>query len=155
MSAPAGFNTQVSTLSGIARLRPIFSLGPGCTFEPSYALVLPWRSGSDGTAKVLTSVAGLDFGFSPWHWLKWRVGPGVESNWIFTQASAVELNNGTGTTAFYLPGGTSSSWELLVETGIELSFFQSISLGMEIWVAQALGASRRRFNGAIYLGVRL
>lgn len=155
VNVPAGYASQVSTLTGLVRARPLFSIGHSLSFEPSFALLVPWRSGSDGFAKVITSFTSLDFGISPFSWLKWRLGTALQWNWTLTQPSAVDLNNGTSTSTFYLPGGTSSSFVLLVETGLEFHLTASLSFGVDVWVSQVANATRRRFNGMVYFGVQL
>lgn len=155
LSAPAGYTTQVSSLSGWVRARPVFFLTRSITWEPSAAILVPWRSGNDGFAKTVTSFFAFDFGIPLVSWVRLRAGTALQWVLIWGQGNAVDLNNGTGTTTFYTPAGTSNGFSLLAEAGLEFKLAMNVSLGVEIWVSQIANASRRRFMGAAYLGVML
>ena len=155
LSAPAGYTTQVSTLTGLLRIRPKFSVSSSLAFEPSFGLLVPWRSGADGFAKVVTSFTALDFSVTFLSRCAFRFGTALQWNWSLTQAGSLELNNGSGTSTFYLPGGTSSSFQLLVEAALEFRLTPTLSLGVEAWASQVMSPTKRRFSAAAYLGVQL
>ncbi len=153
-SAPEGYGNQVSVLSGLLRLRPSLPVASSVYFEPSLGFLLPWRSGADGFAKVLTSLLALDMAFGT-PVFKWRVGTAVRWSLTLSRSEAVELNNATSTSVFYLPGGGSSIFLLLVETAVEVRVASGISLGAEIWLSEVASRARRRLSGAFYVGVTL
>ena len=123
-------------------------------FEPSVGFILPWRAGADGFAKQLTSYFGLDFAVR-WGRLKWRAGPGLQWNLLLTQYGAVDLDNATATTTFFVPSGGRSTFLLLMETGLELQLSQQFSLGWDFWFSEIANSDRRRICSALYLGVSL
>ncbi len=155
ISAPGGFTSQVSTMTGLLRARPIVEVAKGVSFEPGVAVLVPWRNGANGFSKTITSFYTFDFGWNLFSRLNWRFGTGLQWDATLTQPQAVDLNNGTGTSTFFIPGGSSHSFQLLVETGLEFSITKSISFGAEAWISEVASNQRRRFAASLFLGVYL
>ncbi len=153
-STAEGYGNQVSTLSGMLRFRPSVPVASSVSFEPSLGLLVPWRNGADGFAKTLTSWLGLDFALGT-AGFKWRFGTALQWKLLMTKSQAVELNNATSTSIFYLPGGTASAFLFLVETGIEVQIAKGVSLGAEAWFSEVASRARRRIHGALYMGITL
>lgn len=154
-SAPAGYAGQVSTLAGFLRARKALSLSSSFGWEPSIGLLLPWRSGGDGFAKTFMVHGGVGFGVNPLQWLRVRFGPGLLWRLTITNSEEVSLNNGTGTSGFYLPGGSRSVFQFTADAGLDFRFFQSVSLGFDVWVLEIMNSNRRTMNAAITLGFYL
>ena len=155
LSAAPNYASEVSTIAGFARIRPMMPLTSSINFEPSLGFLVPWRSGHDGFAKTITSILGIDLGWALTSWFKLRVGSALQWNLIWGQGSSVTLNNGTGTATFYSPEGMSNGFLFLVEAGIEFHVTSSVSLGAELYVSRLMNAEQRRFLGAAYLGIYL
>src|SRR4051794_24641707 len=51
---PKAMQSEVSTIAGFARARWGIHLSRSLFFEPSFATLIPWRSGADGTVKTFT-----------------------------------------------------------------------------------------------------
>jgi hypothetical protein len=146
---------QETSVSGFLRVRHGFSLGKRFTFEPSFGALLPWKSGVDGFSKLFTFHLGLDFGVPVFSFLKWRLGPGIQFLVFAQGGSEVPLNNGTGTSTFYVPGTWRVGFLGIVETGIEAALTKNISLGLDIFIVDIASSARRRVNSALTVGIVL
>jgi len=154
-SAPDGFANEVSEIKGVLRIRRGWHLGKRFYFEPNFSLVLPWRSGADGSSRAFTSVLGLEMGVSLVSFLSWRVGPGVQSLFMTSSAETVLLNNGTATSTFFLPNRMTLSWLLTVDTGFTVSLGRGWSLNADLFVANLANHLRRRYHATMTLGYQL
>lgn len=155
LAAVPGYAGRVSTLAAFLRARRGVSLSTSWNWEPSLGMLLPWRSGADGFAKTFMIQASLPIGYSPWSWLHFRAGPGVLWRLTLTNSEAVSLNNGNGTSTFYIPGGSKSVVLLTVDAGLELRVSQTVSLNFDVWVSEIANTQRRTFNAAMTLGFYL
>jgi hypothetical protein len=155
LSAPAGYASQVSSISGFLRARRGFGLGGRFTFEPAIGARFPWISSADGTALTFTFQFDLDLKYDLFPFLSVRAGPGVLYLLTASSASTVNLSNGTGTSAFYMPGGVEGVFLLTAASGLEVKLFRGISLNLDVWIPDIGSGSRRRLEGAISLGLRL
>jgi hypothetical protein len=155
LSAPAGYASQVSSISGFFRARRGFNLGGPFTFEPGIGTRIPWRSSADGTALTFTFQLDLDLRYDLFSFLSLRAGPGLEVLTTAASAKTVSLSNGTSTSQFYVPGGVSGIFLATISAGLELKLFRGISLNLDIWLPDIGSSSRRRLEGAASLGLRL
>jgi hypothetical protein len=152
----AGANgSNVSTLAAFFRARKLIPLMTGFGWEPSVGLLLPWRSGGDGFAKTFIMHAAFGVGITPLSWLHLRLGPGLLWRLTIANAEQVTLNNGTGNSGFYIPGGSRSVFQFTADAGIDFRLLQSVSLGLDVWVVEIASSSRRTFNAAASLGFYL
>ncbi len=153
--APSGFENQVSSFSGYARIRATLLLGKKLGWEPSVGTLIPWKSGKDGNVRKFTSHLDLTFTYPFANWLRFRLGPGVQ--WLLSIADGgpVELNNGTSTSTFYTPGYASHSFTLTAQSGLSFLLDSKVSLNLEIYGSGLLNRLRRNFDIAATLGWRL
>lgn len=152
----AGANADdVSSFSGFIRARRGMALASWLSIEPSFGSIVPWRGSADGFAKVLILHTCLDFGIVPLRWLKFRFGSGLFWQLTLSNEETVTLNNGGGTTAFYVPGGSQSSYLFSVQGGLEVRLSETWSVLVDTWVTGIANPSLRNINGAVSLGVHL
>lgn len=146
---------DASVLTGAARLRRGWHLGRGIFFEPSLGAVFPWKSGVDGNVRQYTFLVGLDFGYAPWSFLRLRGGPGMHWMIVDSTEQTVSLQNGTGTSDFYIPGAFRHGFIFTANAGLELLFFQRVSLVADLYLLNPASADRRRLYASLLVGVRL
>lgn len=146
--------SYVSTIAGFLRGRGNIRLGNRWLIEPSIGALIPWRSSVDGNAKTFTFQAEFDLAFGLTNWLKISGGAGI--HWVMTVSvfDDVVLNNGTGTSTFYAPGGISNAFSLTADAGIELLLSRRLSINLDVYVASPADSLRRRLHGAITVGYR-
>lgn len=154
-SAPSGYSGKVGSLVGFLRLRRGYSLGKNFYFEPSYAVLLPWRTSADGTTKTFTSQLDLDLGVPLFKFLKFRVGPGLQWLFILPSGQSVDLDNGTSTSTFFTPSKVANSFVATVQSGFEIRFSRKISLNLDVFFLDIASRDRRHYNAAASLGVTL
>lgn len=154
-AASPGYATQVSSLAGFLRARKSVPLFSGLGWEPSVGLLIPWISGADGFAKTFLVHTAVGFGYAPLSWWRFRIGPGLLWRLTITNAEQVSLNNGTGSSGFYIPGGSRSRFQFTADFGMDLKLFQSVSLGFDVWIVEIASSARRSMNAAITLGFYL
>lgn len=145
----------VSTIAGFLRARGGIRVARRWWIEPSIGSLIPWRSSLDGNAKTFTFQGEMDVAFALTNWLKVSAGPGL--HWVFTASSFEEilLNNGTGFSTFYGPGGFSNSLALTTDAGLEVVFSRKLSLSLDVFVASVASRLRRKVHAAITVGYRL
>ncbi|MBY0371556.1 hypothetical protein K2X33_12785 [bacterium] len=124
-------------------------------WEPSFALLLPWQTDNEGGTRTFTGQFASDLGASLFSWLRFRAGVSLQGIFALSSPQSIDLNNGTGTSTFYSPGGTSIGLICLVEAGLEFILSPKLSVGLEVWSSEVLSSSRRRFQGAAYLGLKI
>lgn len=153
---PDEFRPKVSHVTGMLRLRPMFSLGKGFFFEPALGILLPWHSGADGNVKVFTSHFDLGLGIPIFSFLGLRLGPGLQWTGIVSSGAAIELNNGsaTSTSTFYTPGKFASTYLLTVQGALVIKI-KRVSINFECYVTDVASRLRRAIDGAVMLGVQL
>lgn len=142
-------------MGGFFRARPGFHLGKAFYFEPSFGLVLPWKSGLDGSVKSFVFQGGLDLGIPLFSFLKFRLGPGLLGIWNASKGKTVKLSNGTGTSDFFNPNLTVIQFLYTVDGGLGVRFSNHISLHLDAYVMNIANRSKRSFNGAATVGIIL
>jgi hypothetical protein len=145
----------VSHFAALLRVRRGFHLGKSFFFEPALSTVLPWYSGVDGSVKTFTFHTDLVFLVPIFSFLRLRAGPGIEWAVTVSSAQAIELNNGTGTSTFYTPGGIRAALTATVRGGLEIKFSRRFSLGADLFVQSAASDARRTIQAAATFGVYL
>lgn len=145
----------LSRLTAFSRARLHIPIVGRLQWEPSLGLLLPWRTDNEGAVRTLTTQLGTDFALGITSWMRWRAGVSLQAIIAMSAGQGIELNNGTGTSTFYSPGGISTAWLFLVGSGFEWPLSAKISIGVEVWCSQVLDSARRRLHGAGYLGVAL
>lgn len=158
LNAPAGYASEVSSLTGYFRLRRAVAIGKSnWAFEPALAMLFPWRSGRDGFEKAFTFQLNLDLTYDLFRFLTLRAGPGIEYLMIVSIDERVPLNNGSSTTTstFYVPGGVSNGFQFNWGVGWELRLFSRVSLNADFWATQIASSKRRRYQAALSLGFKL
>lgn len=154
LSAPSGTASNVSTIAGFLRFRTSASLGKNWSLDPGLGTMVPWRSGADGSTKTFMTHFNLDVA-KQWNWFKLRFGPGIFWQLIQSSEESVPLNNGTGTSTFYVPGSSASILLVSANAGMSFRLSQRISLNADVYVLQLMSGARRCFNGSLTLGWRL
>lgn len=157
LSAPAGYGSQIASIAGLVRARPSLRLGKHFLFEPSVALALPWRAGTDGSSKLFTFLIDTDLAIPILSFLQFRVGTGIFGGYFYSSATEVDLNNGSNTTtsAFYSPESSSWLFELTVQAGISLRLSGRLSLNLDALATSVASSTRRSIHGTATLGLRL
>jgi len=153
--APAGYGSEVSSLTGFLRFRKGFSLGKRFYFEPSLALALPWRTNVDGSTMIFPIQFDLDVSVPIFSFLAIRLGPGIYSQLVYGSGGVVQLNNGDSFANFAAPSGLSMSFTFTTEIGLEILLFHHVSLNFDAYVLAIASQARRTYQGAISLGVKL
>ena len=155
LSAPTDYGSRVSTLAGYLRFRRGWHIGKNYTFEPSFGTMVPYRKSADGAARTLISNIDLDIGIPLWNFLRFRTGPGIEWGMIQSTAETILLNNGGGTSSFYMPDRTTHYFLITTQAGFEIHFSRRFTLCTQLIVSNLLSSERRRYNAAVTLGIRL
>lgn len=155
LEAPAGFENKVSSISGYLRLRGVLPIGKKWEWEPAVGTLLPWTSGVDGNEKKFSTHFDLTFSYPLTRWLRFRLGPGVQWLFSFSDGGSVVLNNGTSTSTFYTPAYPSHSFVLTAQSGLSLLLGSRVSLTIEMYGSGLLDRLRRNFDVAATLGWRL
>jgi hypothetical protein len=155
LGAPAGFEDKVSSVSGYVRLRGVLPVGKKWKWEPAIGTLFPWKSGVDGNEKKVTTHLDLTFSYPLTQWLRFRIGPGVQWLFSFSDGGAVDLNNGTSTSTFYTPAYSSHSFVTTAQSGLSFSLSSRASLNIEVYGSGLLDRLRRNFDVAATLGWRL
>jgi len=145
----------VSHYSIYARLRRGFHIGKNFFLEPALSALIPWYSGVDGNSKLFTFHTDLPILIPVFSWLRFRAGPGLEWQWIVTSASTIDLSNGTGTSEFYVPGGTRTVILATVQLGLEFRISKKICANADVTVLSIASSTRRSFQAALGLGIYL
>lgn len=151
-ASPSNVRQEVGALFGIIRIKRAFTLSKRFTFDPSVGGLFPWSAGSDGTARKFIAHTSLDMGANLFSFLKFRLGPGVQMFWLVTEEQDIELQNGTSTSTFYVPGGTVFGALLTVQTALEIRLHQRWYLNLELHTLSIASRERRRFNVLATLG---
>ncbi len=145
----------VSHYSIYARLRRGFSIGKGFYIEPALSTLIPWYSGVDGNSKLFTFHTDFPLLVPVFSWLRLRAGPGIEWQWIVTSAATIDLSNGTGTSDFYVPGGTRTVILATVQLGLEIKFSKKVCANADLTVLSIASSTRRSYQASLGLGIYL
>ncbi|ATH08343.1 hypothetical protein BIY24_10400 [Halobacteriovorax marinus] len=124
-----------------------FHLHDSFSLIPQLAISFP-RSGRDENIKKLT------------YWFQFPVayrlekfqlsfGPGLLYNRISSSGGTQSIRNGTGTTEFPLPNGSSISSNLTLNLGLDWTFYQDISAKFETWIVNLSDSESRSYSYAI------
>lgn len=154
LDAPAGFASKVSSVQAAVRYRLGFAVKKW-RLEPGLTVLFPWRSGADGSTKVFTSHLGLTGVFTLNRLMNLRLGTGVLWELMMASQQTLTLDNGTGTSDFYIPPRNTNTLLLTVQGGLSFALSPKWTLGTEVIVAQVVSAERRRFHALATLGVKL
>lgn len=151
-ATPGAYRSKVGSIAGLARLRRGWHLGKRFFFEPTFGLVIPWRSGVDGTARVFTGQFDLGFEIPLLKFLGFRLGPGIYI--LATQGTGEEvpLNNGTTVSTFYSADGVSFGFQFSTMTGLAIHFSRRVHLNLDAYVLALGSRERRSYNAAVTLG---
>lgn len=157
LSAPAGYATEVSNISGFARIRYDISLGSRWYLEPQFAVMLPWRTSVDGGTKTFVTHFDLDLSIPLFSFLSFRTGTGVYNTLVWGTGNGVELNNGspTNTDTFYAPDAILVSFSLLAHAGLQFNLSDNWFFNLDAYGLQIMSASRRSIHGAASIGLAL
>jgi hypothetical protein len=155
LEAPSGFESKVSSISGYFRLRGVLPVGKKWEWEPSLGTLIPWKSGVDGKEKKFTTHLDLTFSYPLTRWLRFRLGPGVQWLFSFSDGGEVVLNNGNSTSTFYTPAYASHSFTLTAQSGLSFILGSRVSLNLEMYGTGLLNRLRRNFDVVATLGWRL
>ena len=154
LHAPAGFASDVSDCGAYLRPRLGLPISKKVNLEPSFGILLPWRTSADGSAKTFTTQTDFDFVFPLFSFLNFRIGPGFQSLFIFGSGGDVILNNGTTTSVFHTAAGFGLTLNYSLQTGFELRLPGPFSFSPMLYVLDAFSSSRRAYNLSATFGVR-
>lgn len=121
-----------------------FHLLNSLSFDPELSFDFP-SSGDDGYIKTWTYWVQLPMAYR-YKEFKFKFGPGFLFNKISAEGGAVTLNNGTSTSDFPLPNGSSTSRNLTVNLGVDWEFIDDFSTRLEGWVINLSDSESRSFN---------
>lgn len=147
--------SEVSHFTGFLRYRRGMPLSNTFLFEPSFATLLPWFSGADGSVKTFTFHLGLNFRWDLFRFLSFRAGPGIQGDWIYARGAVVSLDNGTSTSNFYIPDGSQWVWLATVHGGVVFRLSERLSLSLDAIIQSVGNRERRRVQLASGLGWQL
>ena len=153
LGTPAAYQSLVSTISGLARVRRGWNLSSTAYFEPTASVAVPWRSAADGDSKTFTAHLALPVAWQR-GFFRLRIGPGLLTLWTRSEAAAIELNNGTATSTFYIPGGDVFAFLLTVDLGIEAWLSRHWGIFVESQWVGLLSRERRGASLAMGVGYR-
>ena len=154
-SVTSGNRSNVAGVTGFFRVRPGFRLLRGFTAEPSLGWVFPWRTGEDGSVNIYTTQLSADFAYRFLSWMKVRIGPGLQWELISSQGQTVTLNNGGGTSDFYLADSSTSAFTLTANLSFEFLIVGGFSLGTDFYVLAPLDSESRDYKIALMAGYQL
>jgi hypothetical protein len=155
VSAQAVDESKVSHFSAYLRLRGGIHIGRNVHWEPAVGTVLPWFNGNDGLTKIYTFHTDAPFLIPIFSFLKLRFGPGIEWQVVSSEASVVELGNGTAKDDFYVPEGSSTVALLTVRTGLEIRLSRRLCVNTDVSILSFANPLRRTVQLALGLGVYL
>ncbi len=73
-------------------------------------------------------------------------GLGTFYHKVTSQAGPVTVNNGSGTSTFYRPGGSVTSYNSTVDFGVEQLIYNKYSARFEGFIFEILSSDRRKFS---------
>lgn len=117
------------------------------TFNPELAISFP-RSGRDENISKLTYWIQFPLAYSL-EQFQFSFGPGLLYNRISSSGGTQSIRNGTGTTEFPLPNGSSISSNLTVNLSTRWKFHENISARIEAWVVNLSDSESRTYSYAI------
>lgn len=155
LESSSEYEKLVGTLSGYLRIRGSLPVGKKWVWEPSFGMLVPWKSGPDGSTKKFNNQVDFTFSYPFYQWLRIRLGPGIHWGLSFSDGGAVVLNNGTSTSTFYTPGYLSQNFTVTAQTGLSFILSSKLSLNLEVYGSGLLDQLRRNFDLAATLGWRI
>ncbi|WP_127717375.1 hypothetical protein [Halobacteriovorax sp. HLS] len=102
--------------------------------------------------------SGRDERISKWsYWLqalgaysykdfKFKFGPGLMMNQISSDGGTQTLNNGTGSSDFPMPNGSSTSRNLTLNTAAQWEFTKDVSTRVEAWIVNVTDSESRSLS---------
>jgi len=84
-----------------------------------------------------------------------RSGPGLQTQLMTSNGETIQLNNGTSTSNFFMPSGSSTSYQFTVQMGIEIRLHKRVSINLDAIILAIADSTRRDVNGALTLGYTL
>lgn len=141
--------TGASTTSGTATYPLFFKYdmqvgSAGYFVAPTVYYTVFSRSDPANSAKVTIWHLLLPYGGNFYGNWDWSAGLGILNRTIQGAGGIVQLNNGTGTSSFALPGGTVSSRVFTVNAGASY-YFNASRFALDL-VAEGAASSKRTFD---------
>jgi hypothetical protein len=121
-----------------------FGLYKDFSFAPEFAFSFP-KSSRDSQISKMSYWAQL-FAIYTYSDFKLKFGPGLIMNRISADGGTQSLNNGTGTSDFPMPNGSSTSRNLTLNTALEWQFINTVSARFEGWVVNLSDSESRSFS---------
>ena len=121
-----------------------FGLYEDFSFAPEFAFSFP-SSGRDPRISKMSYWTQL-FGVYTYEEFKIKFGPGLIMNRVSSDGGTQTLKNGTGTSDFPMPSGSSTSRNLTLNTALEWEFIKSVSARFEGWVVNVSDSESRSFS---------
>jgi len=123
-----------------------FHLFESFTFDPELSFDFP-DSGDDKYITTWTYWIQMPVAYR-YRDLKFKLGPGFLFNRISAEGGTVTLNNGTGSSDFPIPNGSSTSRNLTLNLAVEWNFVKDVSGKVEGWAINLTDSESRSFNYA-------
>lgn len=121
-----------------------FMLTPHWYLAPEIAYVLP-RSAEERITKHLVMFR-LDGMWKPWkEWLNIRLGTSMMVNHMTADGGTREINNGNGTSTFFVPAETRTSVNNTLDFGLE-GVYKNVSLRSQAYVYSLTRSDRRQWS---------
>jgi hypothetical protein len=113
----------------------------GFGFAPSIALTPVAIAGGNGVKKSML-LASLPLAWSLGQSASFKFGPGLLQYSVTGDGGTTQLNNGTGTSTFYLPGETRTSKVFVLNVGMGFDLFRNFRFDLDAVVPGALSSKR-------------
>jgi len=113
----------------------------GFGLAPSVALTPVAMSGGNGVKKSML-LASLPLAWSMGQTASFKFGPGLLQYSVSGDGGTTELNNGTGTSTFYLPGSTKTSKIFVLNVGMGFDLFRNLRFDFDAVVPGILSSKR-------------
>jgi hypothetical protein len=111
---------------------------------PSVALTPVALTGGNGVKKSIF-LASLPLAWTVGQSASFKFGPGLLQYSVRGDGGTTELNNGTGTSTFYLPGSTKSSKVFVLNVGMGFDLFRKFRFDLDA-VVPGIMSSKRALN---------
>lgn len=121
-----------------------FGLYKDFSFAPEFSFSFP-KSSRDSRISKMSYWAQL-LAIYTWKDFKIKFGPGLIMNRISSDGGTQTLNNGTSTSDFPMPNGSSTSRNLTLNTAIQWQFIEQVSARFEGWAVNLSDSESRSFS---------
>jgi hypothetical protein len=115
---------------------------------------IPYKKSPEGGETSTIFGGGLRVFYRITNGLDVHLGPGVQFYQINGNGGTVSLNNGSGSSTFAIPSGSSTSRILYLDTGLGVSFGQ-IRLDSLVLISNLFSSNRRAISPVLNLSVGL